>query len=313
MRLIVSASLLMHPLLPVESLCFPRAAGRYLSTAALAAGCAVTSLDPCWAVTRDFEFSNGHVRIEEPLIVQTKEKSLRLKNPVLIGYGGGGAVFAFSDDDHKNPQLDGVSMTPLIKISWANSADSVRKECQILQYLESKGVMHTEQCWTSLPYPHDGDDRVMIVVAPFVPNAVASVAELASTSLQRTAVEQISQFLVQMLAQHVITIDVQPLISPETGQVTFIDLTEAKILSSSDDDTFTDQTLVASFCAEMVALIPEEWATVAAETVRNEIQRLTSSTSQGLSPLAKEILYSQTFLFPDDEQVASTLLLTSSY
>ena len=244
----------------------------------------------------DFDFSNGHVRIEDPLIVQLPtEKSqttpLRLWHPVLIGHGGGGAVFAFDSASSSSSLTTRTTTTPpLVKISWSDSANSVRKECQILQYLESKNVPHIEQCWASLPYPHNDNDkenrkRVMIVVAPYVPHAVASVRELASPALQRTAVQDICQFWVQMLANQVITIDVQPLMEPSTGHVTFIDMTEAQILAPSAP--LVDPIMLAtSFCNEIMALIPEEWTTIAADMVRDEMQRAS------LSPRIEELLYS---------------------
>lgn len=282
----------------------PKAARRFLSGGALAtATCLVDPWSAAAMVTpKAFDFSSGHVRIEDPLIIKVKEnKTWRLSHPVMIGYGGGGAVFAMDnvvDSADTQPQNFPPSPTkPLVKISWTNSAASVRKECDVLQYLESKAVPHTETCWASIPYPHDKDNRAMIVVTPYVEHAVASVSELASPVLQQTAVQDMAQFLVQMLTHDVITIDVQPLISTETGHVTFIDMTEAQVLSfssSNNKNNFANQTLMASFCAEIMALIPEQWTAVAADAVRHEMQQASS-----LSTMAKEILYSHFSLFPE--------------
>lgn len=139
----------------------------------------------------------------------------------------------------------------------------------------------------------------MIVVEPYVSDAVASVSELATPALQQTAVQQICVTLVQMLVNHIVTIDVQPLISQTTGHVIFIDMTEAVRLHPSNDDDVLDQSLMGSFCAEMLALIPHEWTSLAARAVRSEIDRLRQENGSTLSPAAQEILYSQTLLFPD--------------
>lgn len=273
------------------------------STEVVATTCAALVImgHACTAIAAvDFDFSNGHVRIEEPLTIVQQDKSskappLRLVHPELIGYGGGGAVFKFDNEMNNNSNVAASSSTPvLVKISWLSSANAVRKECQVLQYLQSNSVAHTETCWATLAYPHDDQHRVMIVLTPYVPLAVAAVGDLASPALERTAVQDICEFCVQMLAHGVITIDVQPLIDPTTGHVTFIDLTEAQILSSlSNGDTAdaTDATLVASFCTEIRALIPEQWTAWASKVVQDEMQRTV-------------------FLSPTVEDIASSILMS---
>lgn len=198
----------------------PTLAKRFVSSAVLF----TTLADPCYGTTQEFDFPNGHVRIDEPLVLTLPghhHDTLRLVHPALVGYGGGGSVFAFDNQDEQ----DTTTTPPLIKVSWTASADSVRRECATLQYLESKGVTRAERCLGAVPYPHNDDDnnddeRVMIAVTPYVTDAVASVGELDNTAefLQIKAVRQISQTLVQMLAHDIITIDVQPLISQNTGR-----------------------------------------------------------------------------------------------
>jgi hypothetical protein len=124
------------------------------------------------------------------------------------------------------------------------------------------------------------------------------VNELSSDDAQAIAVQQIASTLVQMLAHSIVTIDVQPLIAQTSGEVIFIDMTEAQVLQSSSSSSFLDQALMGSFTTEMLALIPEKWAPLAAQSVQAEVDRL---ADQGvtLSEQAQEILWSQTFLFPD--------------
>lgn len=252
---------------------------RYLVGTLLATTCALPL--PAQAAY-EADFVNGHVRIDEPLVLPLgNHKTVRLYHPVLVGQGGGGSVYSFDD-----------SSQMLVKISWTHSAASVQRECDILQYLQAHDVTRTERCLGAQAYP-DNPQLVMIALTPYVRDAVASVDELASPQLQRKAVQQISQTLVQMLAANVITIDVQPLISPTTGDVTLIDLTEAQIL---DRQQPAAAVLVASFCTEMLALIPDQWAAWAAQTVQAEGERLDAQGTR-LSDTAHEILYSQTFLF----------------
>ena len=256
-----------------------RVARRCLSSAFFIVTCATA--DPCHA--QDFDFPNGRVQIDEPLIFTLKERSLRLNHPVLVGYGGGGSVYSFDTERDL-----------LVKISWTDSAKSVKRECDTLQYLQSKQVTATERCLGVQPYPYD-TQRVMIAVTPYVRDAVASIGELANPDLQAKAVQQVAQTLVQMLIHNIVTIDVQPLISQTTGEVIFIDMTEALILHPPF--SFLDQALVGSFCSEMIALIPEKWANVAAQTIKSEMEHW-STQSMEMSDETREILLGQTFLFP---------------
>jgi hypothetical protein len=123
----------------------------------------------------------------------------------------------------------------------------------------------------------------MIVVTPYMSDAVASILEVPTEQARRVAVDQIARTLVQMLAANIITIDVQPLISKTTGQTIFIDMTEAQVWSSSSSSStssssssysFLDQTLIASFISEMVTLIPEAYWKVAHTSIQDELTRL---------------------------------------
>jgi hypothetical protein len=58
-----------------------------------------------------------------------------------------------------------------------------------------------------------------------------------------------------MLGANIITVDVQTLISEETGEVLFIDFTEAMTLSLPA--TSKDIVAVVGFCNEIKALVPD--------------------------------------------------------
>jgi hypothetical protein len=84
-------------------------------------------------------------------------------------------------------------------------------------------------------------------------------------------VQAIVKTLVDMLAANVVTTDVQPLMNRETGDVLFIDMTEAQIMSTPP--TFLDLALASSFCTEMASLIPESMREVASATLLEELNQ----------------------------------------
>ena len=69
---------------------------------------------------------------------------------------------------------------------------------------------------------------------------------------------------------NVATTDVQPLISKATGDVLFIDLTEAQIMSKPV--SFLDVSLASSFCAEIYSLIPEPLRNIAIEELQQQLK-----------------------------------------
>lgn len=119
-------------------------------------------------------------------------------------------------------------------------------------------------------YPAD-KRRVMIAMEPLMEDAVASPMEL-DKELRLHAVECIVRTMVQMLAANVVTVDVQPLISKQTGNVVFVDMTEAKKLNPPL--SFLDGTLISSFCTEMAALIPDSLLPVASSALLSELRAL---------------------------------------
>lgn len=203
----------------------------------------------------EWNLGNGVVHLEDPIRFPNLKDSLR--KPRLLGSGGGGAVFSFEDTN------------VVVKVSWAASATSVQRECSILKTLEANKVEGIERCLGEARYPDDSR-RVMIAMEPLLDNAVANPNEI-DKSLQPHAVQCIVRTMVQMLAANVVTIDVQPLISKQTGDVLFIDLTEAIELKSWPL-SFMDASLVSSFCTEMAVLIPDSLLSVASEALLNELK-----------------------------------------
>jgi urease gamma subunit len=247
------------------------------------------------AETLTWNLMNGSVQLPDTLRLDSASASMTsmttsrssstpfigvLRDPTLIGVGAGGAVFTFSDDS-----------PTLLKVSWAGSAKSVARECLTLQRLQDAHIQGAERCLGQFPYGSDDDERIMIVVEPYVKDAVASISDLHNTAQQGHAVAQVARTLVQMLAANVVTIDVQPLISQATGDVIFIDMTEAQTLHPPF--TFLDTTLMASFTTEMLTLIPEAFQSLATQAVWQEIQRLETDEATTLSTEAMDILSSQ--------------------
>jgi hypothetical protein len=99
--------------------------------------------------------------------------------------------------------------------------------------------------------------------------------------------------MVQMLAANVVTVDVQPLIYKQTGDVIFIDLTEAQELKPPL--SFLDVALLSSFCTEMAALIPESLLPVASTALLDELKALEQRGAFLLNE-SYEVLLGQSFV-----------------
>jgi len=240
---------------------------------------------PTPLMAEKWQLLNGEVVLNDPVTLFREGKAqqansflYKLRNPQLVGVGGGGAVFAFEDSQK------------LLKVSWEKSAESVQRECIALQLLERKNVESSERCFGSFKY--DGN-RVMILVEPYVSDGVATVMEL-DPSKRISAVEQIARTLIQMLAANVVTVDVQLLISQSSGKVTFFDLTEAQELTPPFD--FLAKTLMSSFTSEIMTLIPDQFLDTAAQAAIKEISKLEANGVM-VSPEAMEVLHTQTSFF----------------
>jgi hypothetical protein len=102
---------------------------------------------------------------------------------------------------------------------------------------------------------------------------VNSVSDIIGLDQQSRAVRSIVKNMMEMLAARTVTTDVQPLLSQKTGDVLFIDLTEAKvILASVDAISVVDLSLASSFVSEMLSRIPDSLQDVAAQTLWQELQ-----------------------------------------
>ena len=224
----------------------------------------------------DMAFANGSVRLDDPL---RSFPGLDLRHPQYLGSGGGGAVFAYDRIEpkrHENLDEDAI----VVKVSWVGSAASVGRECSVLKYMETNHVSGVEKCRGQISYD---DRRVMIAMEPVMNDSVASISEI-DERLRPTAVKCVMRTLVQMLGAGVVTTDVQPLISKVTGEVLFIDMTEAKIVFTDSNGTgsrtisFVDQALASSFVSEMLGLIPanasDELVRVANEQLIHELRKI---------------------------------------
>lgn len=255
-----------------------------------------------------WRFDNGEVIFSSRV---TRVGPLRLLHPVLLGSGGGGAVFAMEQQDQPESlssrskttlskeltspvlSLSSTSSLPLValKVSWERSTRSVRNECQILQTIQHQSKMlglppndSLERCLGMAPYPLEqktntatgigdgavvGDDddseakrssRVMIALQPvFAADPwVGSLAELESQWQLETAIRAIVQTMVQLLSLGIVTVDVQSLISKSTGQVLFVDFTEARQLQRQQSDETADLALISNFVSEIMAWMPDD-------------------------------------------------------
>jgi hypothetical protein len=232
------------------------------------------ALSPRASAAEVWNLVNGQVQLADPIVFPKQ-----LRRPRLLGSGGGGAVFSF-EKSHV-----------VVKVSWLGSAASVERECTILKVLERNGVQGVERCLAQQPYPEDAR-RVMIALEPLVEDADANPRDV-DASLRPHAIRCIMRTMVQMLAANVVTVDVQPLISKQTGDVLFIDLTEAKVLVPPL--SFLDVALMSSFCTEMSALIPESLLVVASTALLHELQAL-EQKGVDLSDQTYDVLRNQPFM-----------------
>jgi hypothetical protein len=248
-----------------------------------------------------WKLGNGEVELSDPLAIA----GLKLRHPRLLGSGGGGAVFSMENakGDKNAPSLVAV------KVSWRRSAASVEKECQILRLLQDSSVSGVVTCLGQAPYPTD-PTRAMIALQPvFTQDVVNSISEIEGLDKQSHAVQSVVQTMVEMLAARTVTTDVQPLISQRTGDVLFIDLTEAKVLASADI-SLVDLSLASSFVSEMLSLVPESLQGIAAKALWQELE----AVGDRLPVQFCEILCSQNgeFLLPETLEYLNAAMLRQS-
>lgn len=205
-----------------------------------------------------WRLGNGEVHLSSPLSLAGR----RFYEPRLLGSGGGGAVFALRPESGDSEVA--------VKVSWLRSASSVENECRILQVLEEKRVPGVERCLAKERYQSD-NRRVVIAMEPVMDDSFATVSKIRK-ELQPHAVQCIVRTMVQMLGANVVTTDVQPLISKATGDVLFIDMTEAKLIEQREPLPFLDLALAASFCVEMLSLIPEDLSEMASKALFEELR-----------------------------------------
>ena len=229
----------------------------YAIPPALTSSTQITSVNSSGSIIQEWNLPNGEVKLQQVENIA----SFSLQDFELLGSGGGGAVFATTT------RVNEINQKVALKVSWVRSANSVSNECKILNILQNQNTRHVEQCLANEPYPLD-KRRVMILMQPVVENADARVDEVNET-VRIKSVQGIIEAMVDILAANVVTSDVQPLINRESGQVLFIDMTEASIISNPP--SFLDLAMVSSFCSEMITLIPEDLLDVASKVLRNEL------------------------------------------
>lgn len=255
--------------------------------------------------TTSYEFENGVVKIDNPM----RFRGMNLVEPKLLGAGGGGSVWNMRAI--RKHDVNDVA----VKISWERSTASVRNECDILNAMERQGVTGVERCLGNMEYKYD-PRRVVIVMEPFIEDIsndnddndndgdiTSSLADL-SPKIARRSTIQLSKTMAQMLSSNIATTDLQPLISKSTGEVTLIDMTEAKVVLQPSNDrdhssktiTETDKALINSFCTEMIGLIPEYLLDeIFSESFVKELHRIETEQHVVLDADVKEILRGMPF------------------
>jgi hypothetical protein len=125
-----------------------------------------------------------------------------------------------------------------------------------------------------MPYPLD-PSRTMIALQPvFLDKEASSLEELLTEPDKlQIAITDIIRTMLQLLSLNVVTIDVQPLISSETGEILFIDFTEAMIILNNNGRVENqEKAIIQNFINEMMVLIPfAQQDTIASKIFLREI------------------------------------------
>jgi hypothetical protein len=238
--------------------------------------------------TNDWNLPNGVVTLPKSI---TNFPNHDFRNPILLGSGGGGAVFSVKDSQSNDDFA--------LKVSWTNSAESVRTECEILNTLEkAQSNRHVEICIGIESYSKKNDNRVMIALQPVVDNPVASVFSL-NEKLQSKCVRSIIETMVDFLTANIVTTDVQALINQETGDFWLIDLTEAREMITPP--SFLDLALANSFLSELITLIPDQLMTFASKILLEELVRTESGKEHKFSRDILELLQNQNSIMSNSE------------
>jgi hypothetical protein len=132
-----------------------------------------------------------------------------------------------------------------------------------------------------MDYPYE-NGRSIIALSPVVMETTAdnniggditsSIDKVNPGLPQRNAVQCVVETMVQMLQLGVYTIDIQPLINRTTGEIVFIDFTEADYFSAIGDGD--DNSAIVGFCGEMLTLIPERLKGIAVEMLTMEMNNM---------------------------------------
>jgi len=228
---------------------------------------------PCWphgAWAATWNLANGMVALPPDSFTCGAE---RISSPELAGSGGSGAVFA--------ARRAGSLARVALKVSWAGpAAVGVRHEAEIYHRLGHAGVPYVPRLLAACEYATLGSaqrtdgrlpdlqDRVVLVLDPFVEAAVSSFEGLDARAADRAAA-QLGAALAAVLAAGVASTDVQVLIDPSSGDLRLVDLSEAILLATPL--SFLQLATARGFCAEAAAIVPAEQREAFTAAVRREL------------------------------------------
>ena len=133
------------------------------------------------------------------------------------------------------------------------------------------------------------DSRVTIALRPVVKEEsviLASVDEV-DPNVRREVVRSVVRTLVDMLKVNVVTTDVQPLMGKETGLVLFVNMTEARVLSTSSDRPLSDPDAASAIL--LISTIPFiiSWSTHQEPVVEERVESLVESSGRASCGLCR--------------------------
>mmetsp|Transcript_36291 Transcript_36291/g.36962 ORF Transcript_36291/g.36962 Transcript_36291/m.36962 type:complete len:296 (-) Transcript_36291:12-899(-) len=193
---------------------------------------------------------------------------LQIRQPELLGSGGGGSVFKVNI---KSNSEEGYA---ILKVGWPKSIKSIENECSVLKYMYKNGPVYgTEKCIASCDLSDETDNshnykptnlpHKMILMTPYVPpeSAVSSITALSSSPISsneviKTAISNLIHILLDMLSTGVVSSDIQILVNKENGNILMIDMTEARIFPLTEISE--NELAIRNFISEILTMIPND-------------------------------------------------------
>ena len=175
-----------------------------------------------------------------------------------LGEGGSGVVYG---------TVDG---SKVVKLSMGRKKEAVEQECRVLQHIEQEAMERhlppvtaktVERCICQQDYGGGGNGDVdnggaLMVAEPLLAGpSTMSVSSLGAAARMR-AQDSIVTTVARLLEVGVVTSDLQPLVSVDTGRVLLVDFSEGTVLP--EPASALQLAAVRAFVAETLSVLPSD-------------------------------------------------------